>query len=145
MEKHKLTRIVAMFSGQAAARLQNRAWPLDPKMAFRLGKLFRQVRSDLEVYQEARKGLIESFADKNEKGEPIMTTEVIPDPSNPEGRPLETQRYTFETPETEKAANEAAEQLMKESTVELESVAVNWDKLPKDITPAEVDILLEIG
>ena len=91
------------------------------------------LRTILKNYIEARKTLQESFAKKDEKGEPILL-----DDKDQFGRP--TKKYDIEDTKT---FNEKLEELLKEET-EVKLYRMNQSDLPADITADMASGLIEL-
>ena len=91
------------------------------------------LRPILKNYIEARKALQESFAKKDEKGEPILL-----DDKDQFGRP--TKKYDIEDM---KGFNEKLEELLKEET-EVKLYRMNQSDLPADITADMASGLIEL-
>ena len=91
------------------------------------------LRPILKNYIEARKALQESFAKKDEKGEPILL-----DDKDQFGRP--TKKYDIEDTKT---FNEKLEELLKEET-EVKLYRINQDILPADITADQLTGIMDL-
>ena len=91
------------------------------------------LRPILKNYIEARKVLQESFAKKDEKGEPILL-----DDKDQFGRP--TKKYDIEDM---KSFNEKLEELLKEET-EVKLYRINQDILPADITADQLTGIMDL-
>ena len=91
------------------------------------------LRPILKNYIEARKALQESFAKKDEKGEPILL-----DDKDQFGRP--TKKYDIEDM---KGFNEKLEELLKEET-EVKLYRINQDILPADITADQLTGIMDL-
>ena len=91
------------------------------------------LRPILKNYIEARKALQESFAKKDEKGEPILL-----DDKDQYGRP--SKKYDITDLKT---FNEKLEELLKEET-EVKLYRINQDILPADITADQLTGIMDL-
>ena len=99
--------------------------PMKTKAAFQTARLMREIEKEYSLFQDARKGLIDKYADKDENGAPKTD---------------ENGNYTVPKENIEKFNVELKEMLDQTLSLNVEPISIE-DLGDADFTPADMMLL----
>lgn len=123
-----------VFNSLDSIQLRRRTFP-KPTDSYAVAKAFLEMELALKPYNDARDNIIAKWAEEGEDGKPKM--EKVGD----SGR----QKYSFPSEEDEDRCNRELERLGDEVTIQIEQLDLPAEKMPKEITPAEIQIIMVLS
>lgn len=98
------------------------------KMSYAIAKVFMTIEEKLKPYQETRKKLIEDNSERDKDDKPVMMKDGL----------------SIKIKEDCRDHLQVALEELGEIKIEVDAADIDFDKLPDDITPAEICILFKI-